>query len=403
MKIAIACLNLGWQTGGPRLIFSFAQALTRAGHRVKIYAPDYDPATYPELSRGLEVQKVEIGKEVSWTYRSKNLLSRILEKIEQERTLNLSVRKIAEAMDSDFDVVNVHDYAYKIAVRYLKRNPRAKIVWTMNDVPYMYMPKKNPLYDLLTRAYNWGVAQVAEWRYLPKISYGVVFRDFNVQWLRAHGIQPILLWPGINAETFYARPKTCTVRKSFVLLGVGAFNRYRRYDDIIAAAALLRERGLNARVLLICKDIWNAREDKEEILQKTKVLGMEPYTTFRFEGASEEELARVYRESDVFVAATHIPPPRSGYSWGLALFEAAVAGIPIVLSKYNDAQEAIPGEKGSLLFSPGEPKELAAQVARLMENPQLCSTIITYAQTLVQEKMNWDYYAREFINYVQKK
>ncbi|MBI3114743.1 MAG: glycosyltransferase family 4 protein, partial [Candidatus Harrisonbacteria bacterium] len=317
MKIAIVCLNLGWQTGGPRLIFSSAQALKRLGHTVKIYAPDYDPNTYPELSAGLDAQKVSVGKDVSWKYHSSNLLFRIMEKVKRERTLQASVRKIARVMDGDFDMVNVHDYAYTLAPRVRERNPRATVVWTMNDVPYMYMPKKNLVYDLLTRLYNWWTARRADTAYLPHISYGVVFREHNAQWLRAHGITPILLWPGINCETFYAPVRALTApQKSCVLLGVGAFNRFRRYDDIIAAAAMLRKKGYDARVLLVCKDIWDAAEDKKEILRKTKELGMELYVTFLFEGASERELARIYRESDVFVASTHIPPPRSGYSWG---------------------------------------------------------------------------------------
>jgi glycosyltransferase involved in cell wall biosynthesis len=397
MKIAIVCLNLGWQTGGPRLIFSFAQALQRAGHRVKIYAPDYNPHTYPELSAGLDIEKVNLGEEVSWSYSGNSLWSRIMEKTHRERALNAIVRKIAEVIDADCDVLNVHDYAYKVSVRYAKRNPRAKIVWTMNDVPYMYMPKANPIYDILTRAYNWWAAYVARHGYFPRLARGVVFREENAKWMRSQGINPLTLWPGIDYEAFYAPPKPATKRKSFVVLGVGAFNRFRRYDEVIAAARILRDKGLDARVLLICKDIWDAREDKKEILAKTKEWGMEPYVTFRFDGASETELKKFYRESDVFVASTHIPPPRNGYSWGLALFEAAAAGIPIVLSKCNDAQEAIPGEKGSLLFTPGEPKEIAAQVARLMEDPVLCNAIRTYAQQVVKEKMNWDYYTSEFV------
>jgi len=401
MKIAIVCFNLGWQTGGPRLIFSFAHALMRRGHKVVIYAPDYDPTTYPELSRGLDVRKIVPLRPVSWQYRTKGLFGRILEKFAQRRAVNLLAEEAARVMEDDFDVVNFHDFAYKAAGWYAKKNPRATAIWTMNDVPYMYLPKASFLYDLASRIWN-AYADLIERRSFRHIRAAVVFIERNRRWAEQRGMKTGLIWPGIESDAFYAPVKRFSgPKKSFTLLGVGAFNKYRRYDDIVSAAALLRKEGYDTKVLLIAKDIWNMREDRAALMEHIKRLGMESRVDVRFNGATEDELKRAYKESDILVAATHLPPPRNGFSWGLALFEAIASGVLVLLSSANDAREALADGKTALFFAPTRPEEIAEKAKFAMNNPEVYYKIASAGQELVKKHMSWDMYADRFLQLVR--
>src|SRR3989344_2224260 len=150
MKIAIVCFNLKWQAGGVRLIFEEARALKNLGHRVVIYAPECDKNVYPDFQKNLEIKPLNPPREILWQYESKNILGRIFERLKRDRNILSVAKEIADFMDQDFDIVNVHDYAYNLPKFYKLKNRKAKFIWTMNEPPYMYLPKSNFLYDRLS-------------------------------------------------------------------------------------------------------------------------------------------------------------------------------------------------------------------------------------------------------------
>src|SRR5258708_7022872 len=124
MRIAIVCLNLSWQAGGVRLIYSLAHATERLGHTVVIYAPEVNESAYPDLRRGLDIRVVPPPLPIEWQYRATGLLGRIGEKFGRGRALSLATRAISETMDDDFDLVNLHDFSYTLAPHYKKKNPK---------------------------------------------------------------------------------------------------------------------------------------------------------------------------------------------------------------------------------------------------------------------------------------
>src|SRR3989344_947278 len=143
MKIAIVCFNFKWQAGGVRLIFEEARALKKLGHQVIIYAPECDSNVYADLQRGLEIRVLNPPREIFWQYESKNIIGRILERLKRDRIILCVAKAIANFMDQDFHVVNVHDYAYNLPKFYKLKNTKAKFIWTMTEPPYMYLPMRN--------------------------------------------------------------------------------------------------------------------------------------------------------------------------------------------------------------------------------------------------------------------
>jgi glycosyltransferase involved in cell wall biosynthesis len=397
MKIGIVCFNLELQTGGPRLIFELARSWKKAGHTVIIYAPEFHGKYYKELWTGLPIKVIDPPRPLLWKYSSGNLWDRLRQKYDQTRLQGDIARGIAQAMDTDFDMVNYHDFAYKVARHYAARNPQAKTVWTMNDPPFMHLPKANVLYDILSRFYNRYVERVAR-RDFRSIEKTVVLAEGNKKWANNHGLSADVLWCGIDFEKFYQPVKTfSTPKKSFTILGVGAFNKYRRYDDIVRAAGILRKEGYDARVLLVCKDLYNEAQDKKELLKATNDAGMDGHVDFRFEGASEEELKNCYRKADIFAVVTHIPPPRNGYSWGLAVLEGIAAGLPAIITNTNDLKEALKDNETALFVDPYSPEDIAAKAKFLMDNPADYERIARAGQEFVKEHMDWDTYAKNYL------
>lgn len=399
MKIAIVCLNLKWQAGGTRLIFSLAHALRKQNHVVRIYTPEFNDQAYPELRAGLDIVVIPPRSPFSWTEteQPKSLIRRIFHKLEQERLHIDTAFRIAHAMDSDFDIVNVHDFAYRVAYFYRKINPHAKTIWTENDPPILYLPKANFLYDLLSRLFN-VFKEFTEIKFFKAVDRAVVLDFFNRDWALKHKIPAFVVRSGVDFENFYAPVKDRKTNKKDVrILGFGALNRYRRFEDIIHATKILRESGYEANTFIVCKDIWLAKQYRAYLIGLVESFHLDTCVTFRFDGVSNDELRRVYQESDVYVLPTYLPPPRNGYGWGLSNFEAMAAGLPLIICRTSTATEVLTDRENALFVDPMSPDQIAEQVKLLIEDSSLYARIATAGQNFVRHNISWDKYAREMV------
>ncbi|MEK7077295.1 MAG: glycosyltransferase, partial [Patescibacteria group bacterium] len=197
MRVAMVCFNLSWQAGGVRLIYSFAHALKKIGHTVVIYAPEMNESAYPDLRMGLDIRIVPPSLPIVWQYSSDGIFRRIVEKLARGKALASAGRKIVDKMDPDFDLVNLHDFSYQIAPLYKRKNPRARIIWTMNDPPYLYLPKDRVMYDLLSRAFNL-YKDFAERRYFRFIDGVAVLMNRNKVWAKERGMKADVVWSGLE-------------------------------------------------------------------------------------------------------------------------------------------------------------------------------------------------------------
>ncbi len=397
MKIAIVCFNLSWQAGGVRLIYSFAHALKKLGHAVVIYAPEINESAYPDLRKGLDIRVISPPRPIIWQYSSESLFIRMREKLARGRALTAAGRNIASAMDPDFDLVNLHDFSYQLASLYKRKNPKARIIWTMNDPPYMYLPKNRFIYDLLSRGFNL-YKDFIERRFFRSIHSVAVLVSRNKAWAEARGMKAKVVWSGLEFDRFSAPPKRIEGKKEFTILGVGALNKYRRFEDIVGAVRILRERKINIRAVIVCKNIWKEDAYAAELKELARTEGVDTYVDLRFEGASDEELRAFYAASDFFALTIHLPPPRNGFGWQLVPFEAMAAGTPVIASRKIDIVEALRDGETACFVNPLSPVDIADKVEMLIKNPELYARIASAGQQFVKTKMSWDMYATEVLS-----
>lgn len=399
MKIAIVCFNLSWQSGGPRLIFSAALALKARGEKVIIYAPEFSGGYFKELWRNLDIRVVPPPMPLIWSGRPRGIFAKISSKLKQEAARLLAAKRIAESIDADFDILNVHDFAYPVAYFYKKRNPSVKIIWTENDPPFMYLPKKNIIFDLMSRAYN-ILKDFFSRKYFKAIDEAVVLDSYNKKWCEDRGIKAHVTRLGVDVSSFYLRVKNNSEKfkeKKIRIFGLGSLNEYRRYEDTIFAVKFLRDWGYDASALIIANDQWNESEYREKLLRIIKDNNMEKFIDIRFKGVSEEGLRAAYRESDVFVYAVYLPPPRKGFGFSMGVFEAMAAGLPVVLCRTTTSTEVLTDEKTALFVDPVSPRQIAEKVKFLVDNPGKYSAIASAGQKLVKESLTWEKYAEKFL------
>jgi len=393
MKIAIACFNLNLLAGGPRLIFSLAQALKKRGNEVVIYAPEFSGEHYHDLWNGLVIKTLP--QKEPHTARSEYRVGWFIKKFLYERKQLHIARAIAEMMDADFDVVNLHDFAYRVARFYKAKNPRARIVWTENDPPYMYLPKKNPIASLASRAYNFW-KDISSRKDFWAIDSATVLDFYNQQWCKERKIRAVVSRLGVDFESFYQPVRDFTAqaqKKEVRLMALGALNPYRRYEDIIEAVHQLREWGYHAHATIICKDAWDEHAYRQKLINLSVAYGLQPFITFMFRGASERELQEAFRHSQIFIYPVYLPPPRNGFGFSIGALEAIAAGLPLIICRTTTSSEVLKDGETALFVDPQAPNQIAEKVKFLIDHPTQYARIALAGQNFVKREMTWGQYA----------
>ncbi len=391
-KIAIVCFNLSWQSGGPRLVFSLAQSLKKAGHYVIIYAPEFSGQYYKELCEGLDIRIVKPRSYLNWSGRPKNIFIWIKRKIIQER-LKLNIAKdIASAMDLNFDIVNVHDFAYPVGYFYKKRNPMARILWTENDPPYMYLPKGNFVFDFLSRFYNF-YKDVISRKYFSAIDGVSVLDSHNKSWCEKRGLKPKIVRLGVDFEGFYQPVKEMKLN----LFGLGSLNKYRHYEEIILAVKYLRDWGYDARAQIICNDMWNENQYKSYLLKLVEENKLEDHIEFNFKGVSEEGLREAYQKNNFFIYPMYLPLPRNGFGFSIGVFEAMASGLLLIISRKTTSTEVLEDGKHALFVDPENSKQIAEKIKYIADQPDLYKKIATAGQEFVKQSLTWEKYAQSLL------
>lgn len=144
-----------------------------------------------------------------------------------------------------------------------------------------------------------------------------------------------------------------------VLLYAAKFQRRKRPDDLIRAAARLQQMGAVFHLVLV-----GSGEMEPEL---RTLAGQLKLRSIRFPGfVNQNSLPKVYGASDVFVLPSEDEP------WGLAVNEAMCAGLPIVASReIGCAPDLVQHGRNGRLFDSGNVDGLVQAVAELVQSPAL--------------------------------
>ncbi len=161
------------------------------------------------------------------------------------------------------------------------------------------------------------------------------------------------------------------------LLYLGRLKRYKRVDLVIRALALLRERGVVARLVVA------GRGDHEPALRALVAeLGLED--AVEFAGfVPEEEKRRLFQRAWVHVLTS----PKEG--WGITNLEAAACGTPTVASDSPGLRDSVVDGATGFLVPHGDVEVLADRIERLLLDTELRERFGREARTFA-ERFSWD-------------
>ena len=391
MRIAMLVNNLDVSGGYQKLVLRLSFELKRKNHEVCIYTASLNrEACYPEMINDLTIKTPK--KKHAAVGRFLKPLEKFAGPFREARKF----RELANIMDTNFDAWIIHDHYMLYTLSALNISRVSKVVWMLNnEMPegFELPPSKNchemyadGLVRMLKNA-RWYLAKWMEWRAitrgLGKVSSVAVYDEYNRREVtRRLGIPAVNVHAGADVREHV---KTYHQRASGVIrvVSVGVMFPHRRYEDLIEAVALARKRGLDVQAIIVGRrDL--CPEYSRLITHLVRKRGCEEFVKFR-DLVSDEELVELYGRADIFCFVN------DGKTWGIAVFEAVAARIPVIISNNIGAADLLVDGASAWVVHPRAPEEIVAAIEDIANHPKR-ALIATNRAAEVLPLVTWDSY-----------
>lgn len=359
MKVAIYVSELNVRGGTHKQVLKLADYLVRQNHVVHIFTPIFClQRTYPEFSKHAIIS------------------------IRDEKLMG--PRKILSALFDQFflfkksagyDVVNVHDNKSSLFLLFHYLFSNAKLVWQINDINPSFKVGNSKNYKTKFSAIRRILAKLAA----RKTNLITVNVSKNADRVRQYfGVNAKVVYCGV--ELLEPRDIFPDVSKTLRVVSTGILYRYRNYEALIKAAEVFNNRFGKDIAIDIIGDGRYDSEYAEELKRMATRLGVK----VAFHGAVDQmTLESIYNKGSLF-AFVNIDQ-----SWGLAVFEAASKGLPVILSESVGAVELLGSSPGVSIVDPLSPDDIAQAMWKVTNSNDIYREQCIQARQSVQD-MSWD-------------
>ncbi len=216
-------------------------------------------------------------------------------------------------------------------------------------------------------------------RKLRDASAVVTVSDYNLHHLRsvygAAAGRVVRIYNGLDLTRYrYTSPE----RRPAVVAGVGRLVQKKGFCYLVEAIALLAAAGREIRL-----DVVGTGEEEAALKAQVSALGIEEHV--RFCGPLPQAQTRtVISEAAVLAAPCIVGEDGNRDGLPTVLLEAMALGTPCVATPVTGIPEAVHADVTGLLVPEGDPRALAAAIARMLDDPQLRCRLATRARALVE-------------------
>lgn len=173
-----------------------------------------------------------------------------------------------------------------------------------------------------------------------------------------------------------------------VVLCVSSLEPRKNHVRLLRAAQLLRERGLDFRLVLVAGGSWLS-ERAEQAIERARAGGLDIEVQ---RAVSDEALSALYAGARAAVFVSEVE------GFGLPVVEALVHGTPVVCSATGSVGEVAAGG-GCLTVSPYDEQAIADALGALLQDDVLCERL--RAEALRRPVRGWDDYVRDVRTHLQ--
>lgn len=397
MKIAIIVRNVRARDGGTRVALSAAREYVRMGHDVKIYTVKFDrEKTYTELIEGIPIVSLNDLKTKPKPLFGINLPGFSI--LGSYFTDHKFAKVIAKKIDSDTDFLNAQSSRISyLTGHYFKKNVRnVPLVWQMNDLGLLLWTHcvanlRNPdsKCSFFQKTFYEMLDYIDTHLFLKSVDYISVLNNETKRDAKKYlNRDSVVIRAGVDSNFFKFYDHKPPQNKLVRIISFAQLTPHRRFEDGIEAVKLMVDEGYDISYVIIgdCETYRAYRDYKARLASLALDLGVSERVFFAGR-SSPEAVIRYFNEADIFVHTNHLQ------TWGLAVFEAMSAGLPVVLSKGAGAHEVVKDGVEAILAEPKNPRSLVEGIKILADDPVLYKDVCRNGGKFVREKITWRSYA----------
>lgn len=188
--------------------------------------------------------------------------------------------------------------------------------------------------------------------------------------------KPVTVIPyGVDIERF--RPQPREQRSALVVGGVSRLSPEKGFEHLLRAAALLRDRGVEIRLLLAgdgpSRTTLVRLAEELELTDSVEFLGEIPH----------EDVPSVLQRLDIFAM------PSTWEGFGVSAVEASAMELPVVASNIHGIPDVVLDSETGILVPPGDESAIAAAIERLCVDPTLRKTMGRVGRSFVERNYRW--------------
>jgi len=188
---------------------------------------------------------------------------------------------------------------------------------------------------------------------------------------------------GVDTETFKPTQKT-EQQKEFEILYAGSLYALKGIPFLIHAIANVRRNKINVKLTLVGEGA-----QKASLIALAKTLQVENHV--KFEGfVPNSKMPAYYNRCDIFCF------PTLGEPFGKAVVEAMACSKPVIATNAGGAAEIIQNGENGILVPPADSEALAAEIARLINDPKKRRMLGKKARETTVERFSWEKIAEKY-------
>jgi 1,2-diacylglycerol 3-alpha-glucosyltransferase len=346
-----------------------AKAMAARGHQVFVIAASETGKPYTERTQNLTVLRL-------------NSIRNPLRV--NQRIMFMQRRAVLQALYRfKPEVIHVHEPLQMglVGLRYAK-GTNIPITMTSHQLPWFvapYMPNI-PGLRVWTEKQVWKVARWLAAQYTIVISPTKTISNIIRQ---NTGITPKTINYGIELKTFNAKHckgETISVRTKFnipadapIILHAGRLDADKHADRVILASANAIKT-LGAHLFLAGDGC-----EKSALLKLCRSLGIESQVHFPGFISNKQELAAVYRSSDLFVTASEIE------TQGIVILEALACGLPVVAVRAACIPEIVRDGINGRLVESGDICTMAKAIETILQSHIIAHSMKIHSLALAKK------------------
>lgn len=242
------------------------------------------------------------------------------------------------------------------------------------DVPFSFTAHAK---DIYTQARERVADKVV------RASFAVTCTGYNQAYLRqiSQGSEVECVYHGIDLSLFFMNGGPRLSEPPYTVMTVARFVSKKGLETVFQALAMLRERGLDLRYVLVGDGKRGYRKHLEVELRR---LGLEDVTTLTGT-IPHEEVLDIYRGADLFVLGCRVAEDGDRDGIPNVVAEAMAMGVPVAATDVSGLPELVEQGVSGLLCPSLDPGALADIMERLLTDQDLRKQVIPAARERVEE------------------